>query len=207
MKLKLKLSLLIESIKPLPTIEERVPLQLFSEYFGGGMSSILFQEVREFRSMAYSASSFTRSRPRIITGNSPLAFGAVVGTQSDKSMQAIALVDSLLRHMPLSENNFESARQHGINGIYTNFPSFRNIGMTIGNQRRLGYTADSSTGWAETYNKTTLNDILRFYETNIQHNEQHRVLIVVGNKKKLNLNELSKYGRIIELQEKDLRKK
>ena len=196
-----------ESIKPLPTIEERVPLQLFSEYFGGGMSSILFQEVREFRSMAYSASSFTRSRPRIIAGNSPLAFGAVVGTQSDKSMQAIALVDSLLRHMPLSENNFESARQHCINGIYTNFPSFRNIGMTIGNQRRLGYTADSSTGWAETYNKTTLNDILRFYETNIQHNEQHRVLIVVGNKKKLNLNELSKYGRIIELQEKDLRKK
>lgn len=195
-----------ESIKPLPTIEERVPLQLFSDYFGGGMSSILFQEVREFRSMAYSASSYTRSRPRIIAGNSPLAFGTTIGTQGDKSMQAIALIDSLLRHMPLSENNFESARQHCVNSIYTSFPTFRNIGMTIGNQRRLGYTTDSSTGWAEAYNQSSLNDILRFYESNIQHNEQHRVLMIVGNKKKLNMNELSKYGRIIELKEKDLRK-
>ena len=196
-----------ESIKPLPTIEERVPLQLFSDYFGGGMSSILFQEVREFRSMAYSASSFTRSRPRIIAGNTPLAFGTVVGTQSDKSMQAIVLIDSLLHNMPLLENNFESARQHCINSIYTQFPSFRNIGMTIGNQRRLGYTTDSNTGWAEAYNQTTLKDITQFYESNIQHNEQHRVLMIVGNKKKLNMDELSKYGRIVEVQEKDLRNK
>lgn len=195
-----------ESIKPLSTIGERVPLQLFSEYFGGGMSSIMFQEVREFRSMAYSASSYTRSRPRIIAGNSPLAFGTVVGTQGDKSMQAIALIDSLLRDMPLLENNFESARQHCINGIYTSFPSFRGIGMTIGNQRRLGYTTDSSTGWAEAYSQTTLNDIVQFYKSNIQHNEQHRVLMIVGNKKKLNMDELAKYGRIIELKEKDLRK-
>ena len=196
-----------ESVKPLPSIEERVPLQLFSDYFGGGMSSIMFQEVREFRSMAYSASSYTRSRPRIIAGNTPLAFGTVVGTQGDKSMQAIALIDSLLHDMPLSENNFESARQHCINSIYTSFPSFRNIGMTIGNQRRLGYTTDSSTGWAEAYSQASLNDILRFYESNIQHNEQHRVLMIVGNKKKLNMDELSKYGRIIEFKEKDLRKK
>ncbi len=196
-----------ESVKPLPSIEERAPMLLFSEYFGGGMSSILFQEVREFRSMAYSASSYSRGRPRIIAANSPLAFGAIVGTQGDKAMQAISLVDSLIRHMPISENNFERARQNNINSLSTNFPSFRDIGITIGNQRRLGYTTDSNAGWTAAFQATTLKDMETFYHSNIQHNERHRALLIVGNKKRLNMDELSNYGKVIELREKDIRKK
>ena len=34
---------------------DRARLQMWGEYFGGDMSSVLFQEVREFRSMAYAA--------------------------------------------------------------------------------------------------------------------------------------------------------
>ena len=44
---------------------EIAPLKLFGEYFGGGMYSILFQEMREFRSFAYAS----YGSPVLISGN------------------------------------------------------------------------------------------------------------------------------------------
>ena len=43
-----------DAISPLSTADDRAKLSLFGEYFGGSMSSVLFQNVREFRSLVYS---------------------------------------------------------------------------------------------------------------------------------------------------------
>ena len=40
-------------IDPLKAKEDRPISRLFSAYFGGDMSSLMFQEIREFRSFAY----------------------------------------------------------------------------------------------------------------------------------------------------------
>jgi predicted Zn-dependent peptidase len=139
--------------------------------------------------------------------SSPLAQIAIVGTQADKTMGAISLVDSLLRDMPMDEKNFLTARQECVNEIYNEFPSFREIGAEIAAQRRQGYTEDSKTGWSELLRKATADDMRRFYESHIKANASHRALCIVGNKKKLNLKELSKYGKVVFLKEKDLFRK
>lgn len=191
----------------LPTLESRVPFMLFKEYFGGGMSSVMFQEVREFRSMAYSAGSFYTLRPRGIAADAPLAFGTVTGTQGDKAMEAIALVDSLLRDMPLSEGNFETTRRSCINSLNANFPSFRDIGIRIAMLRSNGYDRDNNTGLAELYEAATMDDMKNYYEKNIRHNGNHRVLGIVGDKSRLDMTALSRYGRVVLLHESDIFRK
>ena len=201
------LFLTYEQVEPLPTLESRVPFILMKDYFGGGMSSVLFQEVREFRSMAYSASSYYTMRSRGLAPHSPLCFGTVVGTQGDKAMQAIALVDSLLRDMPMLEKNFDTSRQEAINELDTRFPSFRDIGLRIATLRSQGYDSDNNSGLAQLYGHATMEGMRKFYNNHIQHNEGHRVWGIVGDKSKLDLDELSKYGNVVFLKESDLFRK
>ena len=196
-----------EQIDALPTQEARVPFQLFKEYFGGGMSSILFQEVREFRSMAYTTSSFSFSRSFKLAPKSPLAFGTIVGTQKDKTMGAIALVDSLLRHAPIQDISFQTAKQSIVNEICNEYPSFRNIGQAIASHRWKGYTEDSKTGLAQAIQNAKMEDMVNYYERQIRDHGKHRVIGIVGDKSKLDLKELEKYGRIIMVQKSDLFKK
>ncbi len=190
----------------LPTQSARAPFILFSDYFGGGMSSVLFQEVREFRSMAYSTQAAGSAPPLNRHGKKPVSFYTIVGTQADKAMDAISLVDSLLHDMPVSEINFNSAKQEEINSIYTDFPSFRDIGMSIASLRRSGYTQDPNAGWSELFPKVSMSDMKEYYEKNVKHNDQHRVLCIVGNKKKLDLKALSKYGKVVFVKKKELYK-
>ena len=190
-----------------PTLADRVPAFLMEEYFGGSMSSVLFQEVREFRSMAYSTSSVLMTRPRLRNPKSPMGLISYVGTQGDKTMSAIALVDSLLHDMPMIQNHFDIARQNCINEVYNEFPSFREIGSTIAISQRNGYQSDSRKGLVELYQGTTMADLGKYYERNIKGNASHRVLGIVGSKKKLNLKELEKYGKVVFLKEKDLFRK
>ena len=196
-----------DQIQPQPTLADRVPARLFEQYMGGGMSSVLFQEVREFRSMAYSTQSILSERAVKAFPQSPLGFLTYTGTQGDKSMSAIALVDSLMGDMPFVEKGFQSSRQELINNLSNKFPSFRGIGSSIANQRLLGYTSDQNTGLYTLLKNASIDDLRRFYEANIKNNANHRVLGIVGSKKKLDLKELSKYGKVVFLKEKDLFRK
>ena len=191
----------------MPTLESRIPVFLMDEYFGGGMSSVLFQEVREFRSMAYSTGSTQLGRPRLLHPNSPIAFINYVATQGDKAMSAITLVDSLLHDMPLIEKNFQVARQNTINNINNDYPSFRKMGDFIAASRRLGFKTEPRKGQAELLRASTMDDLKKFFDENLKNNAGHRVLGIIGNKKKLNLKELEKYGKVIFLKEKDLFRK
>ena len=196
-----------DRLKAMPSKEARVPAYLFEEYFGGGMSSVLFQEVREFRSMAYTTASNLYNLSLKTKPNAPLGIISYVGTQGDKTMSAITLVDSLLHDMPLIEKNFKISIQNLINNINNEYPSFREIGEKIAAHRRIGYTEDKDTGMAELYNAATMEDVKKFFDNNIKNDAGHRVWGIVGNKKKLNLKELGKYGQVVFLKEKDLFRK
>ena len=197
-----------DPVKPLPTKAERAKANLFSQYFGeGGMSSVLFQEVREFRSLAYATQAILRKRALPVHPNSPLGFITITGTQADKAMNTIALVDSLLGDMPLVEKNYLNSRQGFINEMYANFPSFRTIGQVIAIERLAGYTEDANTGLVPLVNTTSMADMNSFYEANIKNNAAHRAIGIVGSKKKLDLKRLARYGRVVIVKEKDLFRK
>ena len=82
-------------------------IDLFNEYFGGGMNTIVFQEMRESRALAYSAGA-TLSSPSF--KDDTYAFYAMIGSQNDKLRKAVEAFDEIINDMPKSEKAFDIAK-------------------------------------------------------------------------------------------------
>lgn len=91
-------------------------LRLYNEYFGGGMNSIVFQEMREARGLAYTAMAGLQSPSDLET---PYTFVAFIATQNDKMKQAIEAFDEIINQMPESEAAFDIAKEAIISNIRT----------------------------------------------------------------------------------------
>jgi predicted Zn-dependent peptidase len=192
-----------DGIDPQPTVEQRAKLNLWEKYFAGGMSSVLFQNVREFRSLAYSTSGQSVSVSRAKYPQEPLAFFTATGTQADKTMEAIATIDSLLHQMPMKEENLEAARQSVLNSIQNNYPTFRNVGNYVANLRMNGYTYDIYADDARLIPTVSMQDVIQFHQQNIANN-QNRIWLIIGDKKLTDLKALAHYGKVVELKKEDI---
>lgn len=72
------------------------------------MGAIVFQEMRESRSLAYMA--FTEwINPSYLDDN--YLFAAIIATQNDKMAQAIDAFDEIINNMPESEAAFKLAKE------------------------------------------------------------------------------------------------
>ena len=90
------------------SIDDMAGLQLFNEYFGGGMNTVVFQEMREARALAYSAGA-VMNRPSY--KDDTYSFYARIGSQNDKLKAAVEAFDQIINDMPQSEKSFEIARK------------------------------------------------------------------------------------------------
>jgi predicted Zn-dependent peptidase len=167
------------------------------------MSSVLFQEVREFRSLAY-ASQGIASTPSRFNSKNPSGYVALIGTQGDKSMQAIALLDSLLNDMPINSANISVARQSLLNGVNNSYPSFRRKAILVAAQQRYGYTGDANTALVELLPTMTQADVESFYRQQVK--DKPYQLMIVGNVKNLDLKALSKYGTVKKVKKDEIYK-
>ena len=192
-----------DAINALPTANERATMKLWDEYFGGGMSSVLFQNVREFRSLAYSTRGKSINTSLARHPNDPQAYATATGTQADKTLEAVATIDSLLRHLPMKEENLESARQSVLSDIQNDYPTFRGIAKYVANQYDNGYMADPNTETARLLPAITAQDIVQFHQQHVGNNK-NRVWIIIGDKKTTDLKVLSRYGKIVELKKEDV---
>ena len=116
--------------------EESAKIALFNEYFGGGMNSIVFQEMREARGLAYSASG-ALVEPGYKDNN--YYFDAFIATQNDKMQTAIEAFDEIINEMPESEAAFAVAKDAIIGrmrtqrttgmGVLTSYIDCRDLGL------------------------------------------------------------------------------
>ena len=180
---------------------DKACLKMWGEYFGGGMSSVLFQEVREFRSMAY-ASQGVAMTPSLARSTAPSAYLSLIATQGDKSMQAVSLLDSLINDMPINVENLKVARQSLLNDVNNSYPPFRQKPLMISLSERLGHTTDSQTALVEQLPSLTQADIEAFYRQHIKG--QPCQLMIVGDLKKLDMKELARYGTIVKVKKDDI---
>ncbi len=182
---------------------DKAALSVLGEYFGGGMFSLMFQEVREFRAMAYSASGLTNA-PSPAYPNDPALFITSLGTQADKSLSAIQLVDSLIHTLPLKENGLESAL-HSIRAKANNsYPTFRELPSTVSELERRGYKADPDVEILAGLPSVDAGTLRAYYDKNVL--PAPVVWIIVGDRKMLPMNEIARYGTIVELEKKDIYK-
>ena len=182
-------------------LEERCTANLFNTYFGRGMSSLLFQEIRELRSFAYGTnSSFLLPQPKNRNKNS--SFIAALSTQVDKTVSAMEILDSLLKNMPIQEERFVSAKQNLSNTLTNDYPAFRDISVRIASLKGDGYDFDPSSAFLSHLQQMPIQEMEAFYQTHIQG--KPLVWMVVGNVKKLNTAQLSKFGNIEVIKHKDI---
>lgn len=191
-----------QQLPPASTIENRARLLLWGNYFGGGMQSVTFQEIREFRALAYSAHGTVLLPDLRMQGNAPCGYVTLVGTQADKAMQTTVLVDSLIGNMPLNEANVAPARQSIINSINNSYPAFRSSGSFIARLRLHGYDYDPDGDLYKALKNMGVNDVADYYKKNIQ--SRPKAIFIVGNKKLLDLEKLSRLGKIVELDKDDI---
>ena len=190
------------SIKPSLSDKEEAQLSLWSQYMGGGMGSVMFQEIREFRSMAYTAHGQEITPNRARHRDHPSAYLMYLGTQGDKTMQALHVLDSLITQMPVNEQGVTTAKQEILNNVNNNYPSFRQLPTFVSSYRTAGYSEDPHANITRLVPTLTTNDMLDFYRQNIQ--QQPHIIFIVGNKKHLDMQALSKYGKLVELKKADV---
>ena len=177
--------------------------KLFNTYFGAGMSSLMFQEIREFRSLAYRANSFIENPP-IKLKDRYMLINMFLSTQADKTTDALQALQSLLTDMPLSEKRLEAAKENLINQAQSAYPNFRDKTESIAYYLQQGYTQDPNEMLVEDVSKMTLTDLEDFYKQNIK--DQTVVYIVIGNKKKIDMEQLKQMGAFEEMNLKDFLK-
>lgn len=181
------------------TPKQQAYIDAFKMYFGGGFSGLVLQEIREYRSLAYSAGASIRT-PQNINGQS--YFMGYVGTQSDKTLIALETYMGLIREMPEKADRMPMIKDYLIQSSIIDKPNYRNLSSSVVSWKHKGFNEDPAKINAEIYPKLTFSDIVEFNHKNLKNNAI--VIAIVGNKKRIDLDELKKYGKIIEIKEKDL---
>ena len=166
------------------------------------MGSVLFQEIREFRSMAYSTSGGIWKPIYQLRDREPSHLNAYVGTQGDKTLDAMTVLDSLIRELPLSENRFEMVRKDVWSQEVNGFPDFRNRSNHIATNRRNGYDADPTATFYDLLEQVSLQDIEGFWKKNVSG--RPIVWVIVGDPDKIGLENLEKFGPLTQLKPSDV---
>ena len=166
-------------------------IAVFNEYFGGGMNAIVFQEMREARALAYSASASYRTPSRL--GDKEY-FNTYIITQNDKMMDCVAQFNELLNNVPVRQANFDLAKQNLLKSLASARTTKFSILAAYMAAQKMGLDYSLSEKIYKDLPSVTLDDIINFEKTNMA-NKTFKYLIL-GNEKELDIKALEKIAPI-----------
>ena len=171
--------------------EHAATINLFNEYFGGGMNGIVFQELREARGLAYSAAAYYRQPHEM--GHPEYAMTYII-TQNDKMMDCVREFNNIVGTIPQSEAAFALAKE----SLMKKLASRRTVRSGVLNSyiaaKRLGLDYDINSVVFNALPNLKLNDIVKFEQQSMA-NKPYRYLIL-GDEKELDIKALEKIGPI-----------
>ncbi|WP_345990307.1 insulinase family protein [Chryseobacterium sp. Chry.R1] len=114
-------------------------INVFNEYFGRGLSSIVFQEIREAKSLAYSAyvsyaANSESGHPDYVT--------TYIGTQPDKLQIAVDTMSELMNELPEVPIQFENAKSTALKQIASTRITRTNIFFNTLRLKKIGINHD-----------------------------------------------------------------
>ncbi len=168
--------------------------QLFNEYFGSGLSSIVFQEIRESKALAYAAFSAYRIPNYPDEHNFVYAY---VGTQVDKMKEAMTAMTALMNEMPKVEMQFDNARDAVMKKIETDRTSSRGLIRSYDNARIKGLEKDNREYIYNIAKAVTVDNLEDFFNKRIK-GKSYQVCII-GKKSDVDMDALREIGEVQEL--------
>ena len=171
---------------------DEAPVQaLFNEYFGSGMNTIVFQEMRETRGLAYNAWAIYR-RPSL--KGEPEDYFTHIITQNDKMMDCVRHFHTILDTIPQSEASFQIAKD----GLMKQLASQRTTKFGLINAwitaRDLGIDYDLNKKIYEALPSLTMKDIVDFEQRLMAHKPYR--YIILGDERDLDMKALQQYGPV-----------
>ena len=180
-------------------MDEEATIRLFNEYYGGGMNGIVFQELREARGLAYSASAFYA---RVSKKDQKEYYATNIITQNDKMMDCVRQFHQILDTIPQSEAAFSIAKDAVQKQLASQRITKFGIISHYLNMQRLGLDYDLNEKVYRDLQNITLQDIVRFEQQQMAH-KTYRYLIL-GDEKELDIPSLEKIAPIRRLTLEDI---
>lgn len=166
-------------------------IALYNNYFGGGMSSIVFQDLRESKALAYSTRS-RYSQPNKLSKN--YYNGSYIGSQADKLSEALKGLSDLLNDMPNAEGTFNSSKEMILQEMRTQRVTKSEIFFNYLAAQDLGNKTDIRKDVFEKVQNYKLEDIQKFQKENVKG--KPTTVLVLGKKDGLDMKVLEKYGTV-----------
>lgn len=167
---------------------------MYNAYFGGGMNGIVFQEMREARGLAYSASAYY-SLPSEKDGY--CIYTDFIATQNDKMTDALDAFNSIINDMPVSQNAFDIAKESLLTNIRTQRTIKSNVLWAYLEAQKLGLDYDINRDIYNSVLDYTLQDVIDFQQSTVK--DRTYTICILGDPENLDLKSLEKYGKLTRL--------
>jgi predicted Zn-dependent peptidase len=166
-------------------------ITLYNSYFGGGMSSIVFQDLRESKALAYS--TFSRyNQPNKLTKK--YLNVSYIGSQADKLGEAMKGLSDLLNEMPKADASYASAKEAILQEMRTQRVTKGDIIFNYLEAQEMNNKTDIRKDIFEKVQNYSFEDIKKFQEENIKG--KPTTILVLGKKDGLDMKVLEKYGTV-----------
>lgn len=166
-------------------------VEVFNNYFGGGMSSLVFQTIRESKALAYSTYGFYVSPKK---KNDKYTILAYVGSQADKFAEATTSMNELLTTLPYIEANFNMAKEQVRKDLQTQRISQDDIIYNYLAAKELGLKKDLRKQVYAKVNGVSFKKINAFHQKHFSNKPY--TYLVLASEKNITLAQLQKLGTV-----------
>lgn len=174
-------------------------INVFNEYFGRGLSSIVFQEIRESKSLAYSAYVSYAANAEL---DHPDYITTYIGTQPDKLQIAVDTMTALMAELPAVPAQFENARNAALKQIASARITRTNIFFNTLRLKKLNVYHDLRKDIYQQIESLSFEDLKGFYDDYIKPVQFNTAII--GKKENLNMEAVHQMGTFREVSLKDI---
>ena len=181
------------------SLEDEARAAVFNKYFGTDMYSIVFQEIREFRSLGYTAYGYYMYD---ILQRKPGSLFCFLGTQSDKTIDGMAALKDLVVDMPVRMEKFNASKEALLKSRASDYYNFREKPYAVYSFMKRGYDHDPRVEVTEIIRNTNFEDVNGFYNRMVKGRPV--VIMMSGNQKKIDKKELAKFGKVTKLKYKQI---
>jgi predicted Zn-dependent peptidase len=164
---------------------------LFNEYFGGDMNSIVFQEMRETRGLAYNAGAYYVAPSYL---KDPYYVYAHITSQADKLKDASVAFSEILNDMPCSENSFTLAKEGLLAKLRTERTIHSAVLWSYVNAQDMGRTEDLRARIYRDVQGMTLQDVINFHDQFVKGRTYY--YCILGDAARLDLDAVHQLGPV-----------
>ena len=189
--------LFIESEK-IP-LEDIPKVEAFNQYFSGGFNGLVIKEIRENRGLAYSAGA-SLSVPTYRDWTTVMS--GYVGTQADKTSDAVEVLVELLKEMPEYPNRINGVTKFLINGSEVEYDNKFSFLLASHNWKEMGYQGNPLAYKLPLYDKITFDNIRDAYQKMVKNKKY--AIGIVGKISDMDQDKLETYGKVVKINKNSL---